>query len=76
LGHSRILVSVYDPTRNLNAKMLAGEMQRLLTAVQSYLGGKLPVKKYAFLSSILPTILLLVQELLSTTALLFMRFRP
>jgi predicted metalloprotease with PDZ domain len=49
LGHSRILVSVYDPAHNLNAKMLANEMQRLLTAVQSYLGGKLPVKKYAFI---------------------------
>jgi predicted metalloprotease with PDZ domain len=49
LGHSRVLVSVYDPTRNINAKMLAAEMQRMLTAVQSYLGGKLPVKKYAFL---------------------------
>jgi predicted metalloprotease with PDZ domain len=49
LGHSKVLISVYDPTRTIHATMLATEMQRLLTAVQSYLGGKLPVKKYTFL---------------------------
>ncbi|UKJ06575.1 peptidase M61 [Solitalea lacus] len=49
LGQTKVLVSVYKPDGKKYAGMLASQMKQLLTATQNYLGGKLPIKKYAFL---------------------------
>ncbi|SMC62399.1 M61 family metallopeptidase [Pedobacter nyackensis] len=51
LGRTQVLVSVYSPDKRVEAAILAKTMGNLLTATQTYLGGKLPVKKYAFLYS-------------------------
>ncbi|NLR78403.1 peptidase M61 [Chitinophaga eiseniae] len=49
LGRTTVLVSSYTTDGKKHAPALVAEMERLLTATQSYLGGKLPIKKYAFL---------------------------
>lgn len=49
LGHTKVLISSYSPGSKKFAATLAKQMEQLLTATQSYLGGKLPIKKYAFL---------------------------
>lgn len=46
---SNILVSVYSPNKSINASDIADNIRPLLLAQRSYLGGKLPVKRYAFL---------------------------
>jgi predicted metalloprotease with PDZ domain len=51
LGNTQVLVSVYAADEKVRAATLAKAMRDLLTATQRYLGGKLPVKKYAFLYS-------------------------
>ncbi len=49
VGNAEVLVSVYSPGRLLHAKEIAGWMSDLLSATRSYLGGKLPTDRYAFL---------------------------
>jgi predicted metalloprotease with PDZ domain len=49
VGNAEVLVSVYSPNGILHAKEIAGWMSDLLTATKSYLGGKLPTDRYAFL---------------------------
>lgn len=49
VGNSSVLVSVFSPNNKLHAKELAGWMSELLQATRSYLGGKLPTERYAFL---------------------------
>jgi predicted metalloprotease with PDZ domain len=51
LGSTQVLVSVYSDNKKALATTIARELYPLLTAVKSYLGGKLPVKKYAFIYS-------------------------
>ncbi|MFM1836434.1 MAG: hypothetical protein RJA04_1122 [Bacteroidota bacterium] len=46
---SNILVSVYSPNKSINAAEIAENIRPLLVAQRNYLGGKLPVKRYAFL---------------------------
>ncbi len=46
---SNILVSVYSPYKSINAAEIAENIRPLLVAQRNYLGGKLPVKRYAFL---------------------------
>jgi predicted metalloprotease with PDZ domain len=46
---SNILISVYSPNKTINATEIAENIRPLLIAQRNYLGGKLPVKKYAFL---------------------------
>lgn len=49
LANTQVLVAVYSPNKKLNAAAVAAELQPILNAQKAYLGGKLPVKEYAFL---------------------------
>lgn len=44
-----ILISVYSPNHKITAEEVADNIRPLLIAQRNYLGGKLPVKRYAFL---------------------------
>lgn len=46
---SEVLVSVFSPTGKVKAPSVSKNIQDLLNAAAKYLGGKLPVSKYAFL---------------------------
>lgn len=48
-GETSILVSVYSPNQKLTSKQVAEKIKPLLIAQRNYLGGKFPVKRYAFL---------------------------
>lgn len=49
VGTTDVLVSVYSPKKQITSKFVAQNLQSLLHAAKNYLGGKLPVSKYAFL---------------------------
>lgn len=49
VGNTDVLISVYSVNNRMNSKMLAQRMENLLEAQKNYLGGSLPVKKYAYL---------------------------
>jgi len=49
LGETEVLVSVYSPSGRVTSKPIANNVKDILEAQRSYLGGTLPVDKYAFL---------------------------
>ena len=49
VGKSQVLISVYSPNKKVSAAFLGENFNRLLQAQAKYLGGTLPVSKYAFL---------------------------
>lgn len=49
LGKAQVLISSYAPKRMVTASQIAEMLKPLLVATQHYLGGKLPVDKYAFI---------------------------
>jgi len=49
LGETDVLVSVYSPSGNVKSAPIAANIKDILQAQRAYLGGKLPVDKYAFL---------------------------
>nr|MBP6411614.1 peptidase M61 [Pseudarcicella sp.] len=49
IGGAEILVSVYSPNQKATSKEIANNIKTLLEAQKEYLGGKLPIEKYAFL---------------------------
>ena len=49
VGNTKVLISVYSPTKKITSKFLAQKLDTLLQAQGKYLGGKLPVDKYAFI---------------------------
>lgn len=49
IGGANILVSVYSPTKKVKASYVGATIRETLEAQKNYLGGKLPVDKYAFL---------------------------
>lgn len=49
VGNARVLVSVYSPGGAVSSEFLAEKFDQLLQADRKYLGGELPVDKYAFL---------------------------
>jgi predicted metalloprotease with PDZ domain len=49
VGGADILVSVYSASGKVDAKTVAGSLKKVLNAQKNYLGGNLPVQKYAFL---------------------------
>ncbi len=49
VGHSSVLISVYSPHKMMTSNFLAHKLDTLLQAQTKYLGGKLPVEKYAFI---------------------------
>jgi predicted metalloprotease with PDZ domain len=49
VGNCNVLISVYSPKGKVSAKFIALQLDTLLQAEGRYLGGTLPVDKYAFL---------------------------
>lgn len=49
VGNTDVLVSVYSPTKKVSSKFLSEKIGPLLQAQRKYLGGTLPVEKYAFI---------------------------
>src|SRR5258708_36693688 len=49
VGKTDVLISVYSPNKKVTSKFLAQRLDTLLQAQGKYLGGKLPVDKYAFI---------------------------
>lgn len=49
IGGAEVLVSVYSPTKKVKADYIGATIQSTLEAQKNYLGGKLPVNRYAFL---------------------------
>ena len=49
VGKTDVLISVYSPHKIITSKFLAEKLDTLLKAQTKYLGGTLPVDKYAFL---------------------------
>jgi predicted metalloprotease with PDZ domain len=49
VGGARVLVSVYSPNKKVTSAFIAKNIDAVLNAQKDYLGGTLPVKKYAFL---------------------------
>lgn len=49
IGKSQVLISVYSPNGVITSEFIARNLKELLFAQAEYLGGKLPIDKYAFL---------------------------
>jgi predicted metalloprotease with PDZ domain len=49
VANTKVLVSCYSPNKKINSKYIARTLEQLLNAQRDYLGGELPVNKYAFL---------------------------
>lgn len=49
VGDAKVLVSVYSPNKKFTSEFLAKKFDQMLQATKEYLGGELPVDKYAFL---------------------------
>ena len=49
IGKSQILISVYSPNNMVTADFVSRNLKELLFAQAKYLGGELPIDKYAFL---------------------------
>jgi predicted metalloprotease with PDZ domain len=49
IGKSQVLISVYSPNNVISSNFIARNLKELLFAQAEYLGGELPIDKYAFL---------------------------
>ncbi|HEX2683703.1 MAG TPA: peptidase M61, partial [Ferruginibacter sp.] len=49
VGNAEVLVAVYSPKKMVTSKFIAANLNKLLQGSKDYLGGKLPVDKYAFI---------------------------
>ncbi|MFL5762398.1 MAG: peptidase M61 [Bacteroidia bacterium] len=49
VGGAKVLISVYSQNKVASAAFIAGEIKDILAAQKEYLGGSLPIKKYAYL---------------------------
>jgi len=49
VANTKVLVACYSPNKKINSRFIASTLQELLNAQKDYLGGELPVNKYAFL---------------------------
>ncbi len=49
VGNTEVLIGCYSPTKKINAKEIANSVREVLLAQKEYLGGTLPVNKYAFI---------------------------
>ncbi|MBL7700744.1 MAG: peptidase M61 [Ferruginibacter sp.] len=49
VGNAEVLVAVYAPRKQATSKFIAANLDKLLQGSKDYLGGKLPVDKYAFI---------------------------
>lgn len=48
VANTEVLIGSYSPTGKVTAKEIAGSIREVLMAQKEFLGGKLPVDKYAF----------------------------
>jgi predicted metalloprotease with PDZ domain len=46
---SRVLVSVFSPSKTISARDIADSLRSLLIGIRHFLGGKLPVDRYTFI---------------------------
>ncbi len=49
MANTKVLVACYSPNKIVSAKFIATTLTEVLNAQKEYLGGELPVSKYAFL---------------------------
>jgi len=49
IGDAHVLISVYSPNKIVSSNFVARNLKELLFAQAEYLGGELPISKYAFL---------------------------
>jgi predicted metalloprotease with PDZ domain len=49
IGSARILVSAYSPHKQVTSAFIAKNITEILKAQKEYLGGELPIRKYAFI---------------------------
>ncbi len=49
VANAEVLISCYSPTQKITAKEIAETLREVLMAQKEYLGGTLPVDKYAFI---------------------------
>ncbi|MEJ0034137.1 MAG: peptidase M61 [Bacteroidota bacterium] len=49
VANAEVLIGNYSPNHKITAKEIAGEVKQVLNAQAQFLGGKLPVEKYAFM---------------------------
>jgi predicted metalloprotease with PDZ domain len=49
VGNAEVLIAVYSPHKLATSKFIAANLDKLLQGSKDYLGGKLPVDKYAFI---------------------------
>lgn len=49
IGGAEILVSVYSPNKLIKSQFVMENVKEILTAQKEYLGGSLPIDKYAFI---------------------------
>jgi predicted metalloprotease with PDZ domain len=49
IGGAEILVAVYSPRKLIKSKFVMDNVKEILSAQKEYLGGKLPIDKYAFI---------------------------
>jgi predicted metalloprotease with PDZ domain len=49
VGTADVLIAVYSPNKLATAQFMSQNMKKLLLGTRDYLGGKLPVDKYAFI---------------------------
>ncbi len=49
VANTEVLIGSYSPTNQVTAKEIAGSIREVLMAQKEFLGGKLPVDKYAFI---------------------------
>ncbi len=54
IGATDVLISVYSPNKEISSKTLASKLKVIVNAQKKYLGGKLPVKKYAYIYYFVP----------------------
>lgn len=49
VANTKVLVACYSPNKKITSRFIASTLSELLNAQKDYLGGELPVNKYAFL---------------------------
>ncbi|MGZ4117262.1 MAG: M61 family metallopeptidase, partial [Bacteroidia bacterium] len=55
VGGAQILISIYSPNKVTTSRFIADKISEILTEQKEYLGGSLPIKKYAYLIYLTPT---------------------
>ena len=54
VGGTQVLISLYSQNKIASSKFIAEQISEILFAQQEYLGGELPIKKYAYLIYLTP----------------------